>query len=1405
MKRQRSSYVDDDDPDGDRRRFYDRGGPPSPLPPRRRPAEYESDEFDRRTGFGGGRFYDHRYRDSPSPRGYGGDRAMHRSESFSGFRREFPKGFRADRDRSRWDASGSGSGGGGSAWRRPGGPWRDPHGLDGHKSATRRQAPSPPTPPRRSPSEPRRRIDGPKGDKLRKHNCGAGEIEEGEVAPDPDAKAPPPPSAAEHQKWVDSGRPDDKGTSKRCELKKVDSPGPRLRVDLRTQAADNLGKEKGKISDDAVAEAGKVTNTQHEKSASDVTGKVANTQHEKSASDVTGKVANTQHEKSASVVTEKVANAQHEKSASDVMGKVTNTQHGKLASDVTEKVCGGDEAASAVDQGGQSTSSAMQLEARHDAVVTRQDGANAADVGVQSTSSGILKEATMEEVETTMEEVTTEVETAIAVNDVEKGTSSSIQKESLQEVVMALGEAASDDDIVWIGSSSTTLQKVLPKEATDGNVNGGGGVGNCASSSILQGAMQEEVKYVDVAANIADAPKEVSSFSMPKEVVHEDDTPLTANTINLLGDSNSSVMLEEAMHETVTTKELTANAPDVAGKSSSSTMLQEDVMTSLCQESQEIKETEIGNVGDKKIDETTESIASQPVEEGLERYGCENRVALDKTEVVEEKEEAVENEIVAKQVIHVDLEAKLAGTGAFLQPSKDHIKDTEEEGTTLDLIMEKPRAEDIGKGIAFDVLNKAGGGTLVGRGFDIGLQPDTDQKEAWKSTSTTSGKQEDDTLKIGRLDLSLSLSGGLQDPEFKSFVPRPDSVAHGPCSQLSSSSSSFCTNSDGITASVSLTNSQAFVRNPSFSHTQRSLDNCEHSVGSKPLFQGVDQVSNSTGWQVELSSNISTEKGNPTPLLQKALQNGHLSDSTLVGVNMQNNGLSPVLSTAHNHGSLDAGLGHSRHRRQLTRERSSSSLSRGELQHEEQLVLNGAGVVERVISKIVSDPLNYTGRMLQEMTGNSRAYLREAISEIIINADKRGQIVALQEALKKRSDLNSEILQRCPRVLLEILVAIRTGLPDFLKKSNSIATPDLVDIFLNLKCRNLSCQSILPVVDCDCKICKQKNGFCSSCMCIVCLKFDTASNTCSWVGCDVCLHWCHTDCGLRHSLIRKGGAGSRAHGTNEMQFHCGACGHPSEMYGFVKEVFRTCAKQWRVEALIRELQYVERIFSASDDARGRRVRDFVKQMLIKLENRGYYSEVIKYVIAFFSDDNPNMGSGPLVPLKGIPCSIAEGINGIPSSSRTATWLPSVTLEGVPFLQKAGVVSTTGSQSMPRKIAETGFQVVNNKPVSDELDGLVRLKQAEANMYQERANEARKEAESLKNIVMVKYARIEEHYATQMSELHINELQERRKQNIEELQVIERSYHQFLSMKTRMKDNIRELLLKMEATKQNLST
>lgn len=184
-----------------------------------------------------------------------------------------------------------------------------------------------------------------------------------------------------------------------------------------------------------------------------------------------------------------------------------------------------------------------------------------------------------------------------------------------------------------------------------------------------------------------------------------------------------------------------------------------------------------------------------------------------------------------------------------------------------------------------------------------------------------------------------------------------------------------------------------------------------------------------------------------------------------------------------------------------------------------------------------------------------------------------------------------------------------------------------------------------------------------------------------------------------------------------------------------------------------------------------------------------------------SDDDTILGINPSVPLKGIPCSITEAIDGIPSSSRKAAWT-ACTLEGLPVLDKATVRSTTGSPSLHRKSGEAEFQTIDNKAVTDELDSLIRLKQAEAYMYQERANDARNEVDNLRRIVMVKNARIEEDYATQIADLDIDELQERHKQKIEELQVIERTHHEFLNMKTRMVASIRELLSKMEALKQN---
>ncbi|CAL4938278.1 unnamed protein product [Urochloa decumbens] len=1374
MKRQRS-YGDG--LDEDRRRFYDRGPPPPPPPPSRRPQrEYDGDRFDRRKGFGGGggggSFHDGRYREYPSPREYGGDRAMHRSESFSGFRREFPKGFRSERDRSRRDGDGS------SAWRRPGSGWRDAECFDEYRAPPRLGAASLAAQPQqsrsrsRSPSVPRRRFEVAKAEKVKKQAAGASEMEEGEVAPDAEPKARP--AAVEHGKQVEPSRAKEKGLE-RGKVKKLDSAVP---ADKGTQGKgatgaadpDNAGKVESMRIDGMLAEAGKPIGEGNEKSSLKVEEGVSGG-HEVQAQDA---------------VT----------SDASKFGLSTSPMQQEV---LQEEVNRQEETTSSVDVVGQSTSSSILKEVVQEEATKGEETVNDINDATKSDPSNFSQGALQGEVMVAHK-------TGSAANDVGKNTSPVMLQEVLQEAASALDSTAYAADEVR--ECSSMPRQVLQEEVIqhDGTAIASAvdRIETNTSSDLLLEATQEKMTILDETGSNIDTLKPVSYSGILKEATHEGESTMdaTGNITVIAGQSNSSDEVKDATPEKAAVQGAT-NAVNLTGE------LQRDVIASLQLQTPESKELEkLTVIGE--MDKPIESVTFQPAEEELEMDQCKKRGASEES-MIGENEAALLDESAEKQVKGVDIEANADGAHMFHRSKKERVGDSKEDFASANLMTRELMAEDRRNGIAFDVLSKkvkVDHSSSVERGLYSALQLGVEPTETSNSATNIIVKQENDTMKLGKLDLSLSLSGCLQNTESKCSIPQTASLVHPACSQQLQSSS-FRTNPDGFAAPVSLTSSHTFGHNPSCSLTQQSLDNYEHSVGSKPLFVGVDQMSNCTGRQVQLSSE-STQKGSATPLLQRALQIDHMPDtSTLSGIKGHNNGISNdlrrhtnipgVLSPTHSRGSLDSGLEHNRHRKQLTRERSSSSLTRGERQEGEQLVINGAGVIERIVSKVVSEPLHLTGRMLQEMTENSITYLREAISDIIVDPGKRGQIIALQEALKKRSDLNSQMLRTCPRVLMEILVAIRTGLPYFIKKSSSVATSNLVDIFLNLKCRNLSCQSILPVYDCDCKVCQTKTGFCSSCMCIVCSKFDSASNTCSWVGCDVCLHWCHTDCGLRHSLIRKGQNASRA---TEMQFHCAACGHPSEMFGFVKEVFRTCARHWRMETLIRELQYAERIFSVSDDVRGKRVRDFVKQMLIKSENKAYHPEVTKCVIAFFSDDT-NLGINPSAPLKGIPCSIAEAIDGIPSSSRKAAWTP-FTLEGLPVLDKTGILSTTGSPSLHRKSGEAEFQSIENKAATDELDSLIRLKQAEAYMYQERANDARNEVDNLRRIVMIKNARIEEDYATQIADLDIEELQERRKQKMEELQVVERTHHEFLSMKTRMVASIRELLSKMEALKQNRS-
>jgi hypothetical protein len=1042
---------------------------------------------------------------------------------------------------------------------------------------------------------PKRRFEVTKAERLKKQTAGSSEMEEGEVAPDAEPKARP--AAVEHQKQVELlSRAKDKGME-RGKVKKLDpGPGPGVPGDKGTQGKgatgaadlDNAGKEEGHMSiNGMLAEAGKPIDEGTEKSSMKVEEEVSGG-HEVHAQDV--------------VATD----------ASNFGLSTSPMQHEVLQGGVNQP----DEATNSVDVVGLSTSSSILNEVIQEKATTQEETVNDINDAKMSapSSQGVVQD-----------EVMMSHKTGSAADDVGMSTSPVTRQEVVQEEALALDSTSYAADEV--GKLSGMPQQVLQEEVMkqDGTSVDVHRIETDTSSDLLREATQEKLTIPDETAHNT-ALEPVSYSGLLKEAMCEGQSMMdaTGNTIDVAGRSNLADVAEDVMPEKAAVQE-TTNAVSSTGESNTFTVPQREV-SSLQPQAPEIKEFEKLTV---EMDKPTEHAAFQPAEQELEMDQCRKRGAS-KESMIDENEADVLVESIEKQVIEFDIET--ADGSCMFGSTKEHVGDSKEDAASANVMTRDSMSEDKGNGIAFDVLNKkvkVDHSTSAGRGLDSALQLGMEPTETSISASIMPVKQENDTMKLGKLDLSLSLSGCLQNSEFKCSIPQTSPPVHAACSQPLPSSS-FRTNSDGFAASKSLTSSPAFGHNPSCSLTQQSLDNYEHSVGSKPFFMGIGQMSNHTGRQAQLSSE-STQKGSATPLLQRVLLNGHMPETNTLagnGIKGRNNVMSNdlrrhanipgVLSPTHSRGSHDSGSEHNRQKRQLTREKSSSSLTRGDRQEGEQLVINGAGVIERIISKVVSEPLHLTGRMLQEMTENSITYLREAISDIIVDPGKREQIIALQEALKKRSDLNSDMLRMCPRVLMEILVAIKTGLPYFIKKSSSIATSNLVDIFLNLKCCNLSCQSILPVDDCDCKVCQRKTGFCSSCMCIVCSKFDSASNTCSWVGCDVCLHWCHTDCGLRHSLIRKGQSASMAYGTTEMQFHCAACGHPSEMFGFVKEVFRTCAQHWRMETLMRELQYVERIFSASDDARGKRVRNFVKQMLIKSENKAYHPEVVKCVTAFFS-------------------------------------------------------------------------------------------------------------------------------------------------------------------------------------------
>ncbi|MED6199154.1 hypothetical protein PIB30_073276 [Stylosanthes scabra] len=438
---------------------------------------------------------------------------------------------------------------------------------------------------------------------------------------------------------------------------------------------------------------------------------------------------------------------------------------------------------------------------------------------------------------------------------------------------------------------------------------------------------------------------------------------------------------------------------------------------------------------------------------------------------------------------------------------------------------------------------------------------------------------------------------------------------------------------------------------------------------------------------------------------------------------------------------------------------------------------------ERILREVVSESIPAAALMIQELADEVIASTKEYLKNLIEKPDKKDELVSLQSRLERRSDLSKESLSKCHKVQLEILVSVKMGLASFL--SGKIQLSEMVEVFLYRRCRNVNCKSLLPVDDCDCKICSGNKGFCSSCMCPICLNFDCASNTCSWVGCDVCSHWCHAACGIQRNLIKPGPSLKGPAGTSEMQFHCIGCGHASEMFGFVKDVFMCCAKDWGLETLMKELDCVRRIFRGSEDRKGKELHVKTDDMLLKLQTKMVSpSDACNYITQFFNyaDSLPDFPPLSAISSKDMAASSQSNITKDTSSlPKTSSLMPKYGYDMSSYSRphSSALPNDLHQKDLKASIlselkTEADFQLgaLLRKGGLESLESIVRIKEAEAKMFQTKADEARREAEGFQKMIRTKTAQMEEEYAEKLAKLCLHETEEMRRKKLEELKVLE---------------------------------
>ncbi|KAG9457333.1 hypothetical protein H6P81_001841 [Aristolochia fimbriata] len=621
--------------------------------------------------------------------------------------------------------------------------------------------------------------------------------------------------------------------------------------------------------------------------------------------------------------------------------------------------------------------------------------------------------------------------------------------------------------------------------------------------------------------------------------------------------------------------------------------------------------------------------------------------------------------------------------------------------------------------------------------------------------------------KIEALNLSLALPDVSLSLTSSNPVPNPDPPKKTHSLQSwAPSTNNTRTSSDDFTASRSYSMSHQFSHNPSCSLTRNSTENYEYSIGSHR--RENDQI-----WYGGEGTNGSVHSR------FKPVENGvNFSNHTT-----RNNNLYRTASSE-NHSFFPSELP-ARPRKDTV-----SADSRG------KALVSSDTRPDKILRDIVSESIPIMAQILKEVTNETLESAKEYLKSLLVGSEKGDEFANLQRRLERRSDLTVGVLSKCHKFQLDVLTTIKTGIVDYILGKTVTPAAELIEILLLSRCRNINCKSVLPVDDCDCKICSTKKGFCSNCMCPICMNFDCASNTCSWVGCDVCSHWCHAICGIQMNLIRTGQSSKGSTGTTDMQFNCLGCGHASELFGFVREAFMSCAKSWGLETLIKELDCVRKIFQPSTDLKGKELHGKAEELLSKLEKKSITAsdacvdilQFFKYGGAEFSNSGSSskelaqmVGPGPRVEAALPPMSCPSSLTNI--SKDTQHMFPS-------------------KKEYLEKKLEPELRYGNPKKDDfDSLETIVRIKEAEARMFQNKADDARREAEGYRQLVRVKSEKLEEDYTRKLAKLCLQETEERRRKKVEELKAQENLHCDYYKMKLRMEAEIAGLLERMEATKQ----